>query len=109
MAGIFAVSDRIIAARICLFIIHGGGIAMAEETKEIQELEERDLAEEVLTLLKEKRFSALREMIAMLPSADIGVLFSEIPTEYHRLFYRLLPMSEYAEKINPKKPLISVL
>ena len=46
----------------------------------------------------QKRFSALREMIAMLPSADIGVLFSEIPTEYHRLFYRLLP-KEYAAEI----------
>ncbi len=72
---------------------------MAEEKNEWKEAEEEVLSvDEVLSLLQEKRYAALRERIAGLPAADIGVLFSETPQEYHRVFYRLLP-KEYAAEI----------
>ncbi|MBQ8908022.1 MAG: magnesium transporter [Clostridia bacterium] len=72
---------------------------MTEEKNEWKETEEDILsADEALSLLEEKRYAALRARIADLPAADIGILFSEIPTEYHRVFYRLLP-KEYAAEI----------
>lgn len=72
---------------------------MTEEKKESKEEEEEALSvDEVVSLLQEKRYAALRERTATLPAADIGVLFSETPQEYHRVFYRLLP-KEYAAEI----------
>lgn len=72
---------------------------MTEEKNEWKETEEEILsADEAISLLEEKRYAALRARIADLPAADIGILFSEIPTEYHRVFYRLLP-KEYAAEI----------
>ena len=73
---------------------------MTEERNDWMETEEEETltAEKVLELLQSKQYPALRQHVAALPAADIGVLFSETPMEYHRVFYRLLP-KEYAAEI----------
>lgn len=59
------------------------------ELEEIQELAE--------SLLSERKYSMLRQMLAKLNAADIALLFDEIDKKEIPLLYRLLPKEEAAE------------
>ncbi len=59
------------------------------ELEEIQELAE--------SLLSERKYSMLRQMLANLNAADIALLFDEIDKKEIPLLYRLLPKEEAAE------------
>lgn len=48
-------------------------------------------AEEVLSMIEEKRFSYLRALLIDYPAADLADLFSEIPEEKEPLIFRILP------------------
>jgi len=59
------------------------------ELEEIQELAE--------SLLSERKYSMLRQMLGNLNAADIALLFDEIDKKEIPLLYRLLPKEEAAE------------
>ena len=55
------------------------------------------MLEEVLTLIEEKKFSRLRQLLLPLNPADIAVVFSEINKKDLTLVFRILPKETAAE------------
>ncbi len=55
-------------------------------------------AEEIETLIREKKYSELKGKIAALEAVDIASVFGEIDESYINIFYRILP-KEYAAEV----------
>lgn len=71
---------------------------MADENNSFNPSAEEEVApSDVLTLVEERNFSALRTLLSSLPAADIGELLDEVPPEHYPLIYRILPKELAAE------------
>lgn len=76
--------------------------------------EMREVIENLLTLIEEKQWSALRAELSEMNAVDIAMLFEELNREQALLVFRLLPKNEAAEVFSYMEPesqevLISVL
>lgn len=58
---------------------------------------ENELLDTVHTLLAEKKFSAVRELLEPYPAADIGLLFGELDEHAEPLLFRILPKEKAAD------------
>ncbi len=54
-------------------------------------------ADEITKLIEEKKYSALRREMELIPSVALAERFSEVPKEYHPLLFRMLPKELAAE------------
>ena len=72
-----------------------------EFTLEGLSIELSENAERITELLKEKKYSEVKEIIVDLPAPDIAEIYAEIPIELETLFFRLLP-KELAEDYRVK-------
>ena len=68
-----------------------------EFTLEGLSIELSENAERITELLKEKKYSEVKEIIVDLPAPDIAEIYAEIPIELETLFFRLLPKESSAE------------
>ncbi len=68
-----------------------------EFTLEGLSIELSEIAERITELLKEKKYTEVKETIIDLPAPDIAQIYAEIPIELETLFFRLLPKESSAE------------
>lgn len=68
-----------------------------EFTLEGLSIELSENAERITELLREKKYSEVKEIIVDLPAPDIAEIYAEIPIELETLFFRLLPKESSAE------------
>lgn len=54
-------------------------------------------AEELLSLIKERRYRAVIDRLRGVPAADIAAVFSDLPEKYHPPVFRVLPKALAAE------------
>ena len=66
--------------------------------------EMREMMEQMLLLLEEKRWSALRDMLAELNPVDVAMLFEELSREQALPVFRLLPKTVAAETFSYMEP-----
>ncbi|MGN0522476.1 MAG: magnesium transporter [Eubacterium sp.] len=63
----------------------------------LEEFSIDEAVEEISSLYREKKFSAIKKILTEINPADIALLFEEFENEQRILFFRLLPKEEAAE------------
>ncbi|MBO5495630.1 MAG: magnesium transporter [Eubacterium sp.] len=64
---------------------------------DIEELTIDEITEKISNLFEEKKYSQIKESVAEMNSADIALIFEEIPEDKRLLLFRLLPKEEAAD------------
>ncbi len=63
----------------------------------LEDMELEDIAQEISSFYKSKRYLDIKSILTEINPADIASLFEEFPVEEQILFFRLLPKEEAAE------------
>ena len=64
---------------------------------DIEELTIDEITEKISNLFEEKKYSQIKESVAEMNSADIALIFEEIPEDKRLLLFRLLPKEEASD------------
>ena len=64
---------------------------------DIEELTIDEITEKISNLFEEKKYSQIKESVAAMNSADIALIFEEIPEDKRLLLFRLLPKEEASD------------
>lgn len=63
----------------------------------LEEMQIEEIAQEIISLYHEKKYSQIKEIFSEMNSTDVAGLFEEFAPERQVLFFRLLPKEEAAE------------